>query len=483
MTIAEPTKQESLDFLKRLKAQHANKASVHRNMGVHISFVRSTLLDSWSWDQLRTMKVGGNTAAKEFFSKSPISMASKDAKTKYTSKVAISYKEKLEQRRAEDAAKNPGRLIPDPSAAAAAPTQSVADEDDFFNTWNQPKKPTSATTSSSTNSTRSSTPTSSTLPGIGLGMRAGSPNTTTTSTTTSTTTTSSSTSQAAPSSTTSAPLTSTTSRTALSRPQRSTILKPSGSGSSGGSGLGGGASKPMKLGVKRVGTTSFEAAEARARAEAERIAQLGAEAAEAERMAQKQAAERAAEQERMRQEQGYQQQQQQSSSSQQQKMSYYQANKYQSANGANGQGGEEDGLARLGMGMSRMTFGAVPTGQGSGGGANGSRYSNQPESTAARDKFGSQKAISSDQYFGRNNYDSRAQAEANQRLQAFSGATSISSNQYFGRNEEEVHDMDDRGASVGDQLGNEFAALGDVVKQGANILSNILNDMSSQYNY
>lgn len=57
------------------------------------------------------------------------------------------------------------------------------------------------------------------------------------------------------------------------------------------------------------------------------------------------------------------------------------------------------------------------------------------ESTTARDKFGGQKAISSDQYFGRNNYDSKAQSEANQRLQSFSGATSISSSQYFGRDE------------------------------------------------
>lgn len=47
------------------------------------------------------MKVGGNAALHEFFSKSPQG-SSKDAKTKYTSKVAVSYKEKLEQRKAED---------------------------------------------------------------------------------------------------------------------------------------------------------------------------------------------------------------------------------------------------------------------------------------------------------------------------------------------------------------------------------------------
>lgn len=57
--------------------------------------------------------------------------------------------------------------------------------------------------------------------------------------------------------------------------------------------------------------------------------------------------------------------------------------------------------------------------------------------TVARDKFGNQKAISSDMYFGRGSYDPVTTAEAQNRLQNFSGATSISSSQYFGREEEE----------------------------------------------
>lgn len=99
------------------------------------------------------------------------------------------------------------------------------------------------------------------------------------------------------------------------------------------------------------------------------------------------------------------------------------------------------------------------------------------EVSTARDKFGSQKAISSDQYFGRGNYDSKAQAEANVRLQAFTGASSISSNQYFGRSESEPQDQEV------DQLTTDFSSLGNAVLKGADMLNNMLNDMTSHYNY
>ena len=59
------------------------------------------------------------------------------------------------------------------------------------------------------------------------------------------------------------------------------------------------------------------------------------------------------------------------------------------------------------------------------------------EEKYARSKFGTQKAISSDEFFGKGAFDPNAQAEAKTRLQGFEGASAISSNAYFGRPEEE----------------------------------------------
>ncbi len=59
------------------------------------------------------------------------------------------------------------------------------------------------------------------------------------------------------------------------------------------------------------------------------------------------------------------------------------------------------------------------------------------ESTYARSKFGNQKGISSDEFFGRDAYDPSAKNEARSRLQGFEGSTSISSNAYFGRPEDD----------------------------------------------
>lgn len=61
----------------------------------------------------------------------------------------------------------------------------------------------------------------------------------------------------------------------------------------------------------------------------------------------------------------------------------------------------------------------------------------------AKSRFGSQKGISSDEFFGRDRFDPNAQAEAKERLRQFDGAQAISSNSYFGRPEDDLPVADD----------------------------------------
>lgn len=67
----------------------------------------------------------------------------------------------------------------------------------------------------------------------------------------------------------------------------------------------------------------------------------------------------------------------------------------------------------------------------------------EAELTQTRTRFGAQKGISSDEFFGRERFDPAAQSEAKERLRQFDSATSISSNTYFGRPEDEVNSLDD----------------------------------------
>jgi len=70
----------------------------HRRKGVHISFVRSVELDSFTPEQMVNMAVGGNGKAWEFFKSSGMGKTSGDGRPiEYSSKIAQRYKQMVEK--------------------------------------------------------------------------------------------------------------------------------------------------------------------------------------------------------------------------------------------------------------------------------------------------------------------------------------------------------------------------------------------------
>ncbi|KAF5734293.1 putative arf GTPase-activating protein [Tripterygium wilfordii] len=69
-------------------------SAVHRSLGVHISFVRSTNLDSWTPEQLKMMSFGGNNRAQVFFKQHGWTDGGK-IEAKYTSRAADLYRQIL----------------------------------------------------------------------------------------------------------------------------------------------------------------------------------------------------------------------------------------------------------------------------------------------------------------------------------------------------------------------------------------------------
>eukprot|EP00163_Fabomonas_tropica_P012252 TRINITY_DN234_c3_g1_i2.p1 TRINITY_DN234_c3_g1~~TRINITY_DN234_c3_g1_i2.p1 ORF type:complete len:504 (-),score=103.76 TRINITY_DN234_c3_g1_i2:131-1642(-) len=91
-------------------------SSVHRNLGVHLSFVQSTTLDSWKPQHVRAMKVGGNRRAKQFFKQHGLDTGTKSRDVYKTSAASI-YRQQILTDSNNSA--HPA-LSDDPAVAAAA---------------------------------------------------------------------------------------------------------------------------------------------------------------------------------------------------------------------------------------------------------------------------------------------------------------------------------------------------------------------------
>ncbi|KAG5406690.1 hypothetical protein IGI04_012809 [Brassica rapa subsp. trilocularis] len=92
-------------------------SATHRSLGVHISFVRSTNLDSWSPEQLRTMMFGGNNRAQVFFKQHGWTDGGK-IEAKYTSRAADLYRQLLAKEVAKATAEDAAIALPSSPLAA-----------------------------------------------------------------------------------------------------------------------------------------------------------------------------------------------------------------------------------------------------------------------------------------------------------------------------------------------------------------------------
>jgi ADP-ribosylation factor GTPase-activating protein 2/3 len=388
------------------------------------------------------MKVGGNASATDFFSKNggAAALNSKDAKVKYTSRAAVAYKDELKRRAANDARVHPDTVIADDIGQQEDEGRK---SEDFFESWDKPivHKPTPPPS-------RTATPPVGRTPSPANGPPTnGKPTTTNRSNL--------SVESAAPRTTTSSALRS--SKTAASTGARRTGVL--------------GAKKPQKLAVKKVAETiSFEDAEKAAKAEAELIEKWGADEVELKKP---------------------------------DPLKSFTTPAISSNASSTSQKASAPDVGRLGMGMRRLGFGMVANAPTKESGPIKTAPCNlfsvtvlikpaEPEETFARAKFGNQKGISSDQFFGRGEYDPAAASEARGRLQQFDGATSISSNQYFGREEEaEPHsptvssyseleaNAKDFARRIMNTSGDDIEKIRDAIGQGAQKLQNYLQRYGS----
>lgn len=401
-------------------------SAVHRNLGVHISFVKSLNLDQWQRIQLRHFKFGGNQVAKEFFTKnggSQFLSGKVDPTSKYTSPVAKKYKEKLKKTAQKDALKHPDVVTLDDSLDSLAlvdgSSSNAASTDDFFSNWTKPINATPSPLGS-----RSATPTPS--EDLQLPKK------------------------------TAAPRISTRAKTNASTAKK-LILSGKGNGP-----------RSVRLSARKVKQDEeidFDEIERKAKEEAEEAKRLGYNpATEAPAVVE---------------------------------APVKKTSKLALGSNLTLSVDETPALAapiqettvqfqKLGFGMTQ--------GDNAPASANNKQYKEVKYTGEVANKYGKQKGISSDEYFGRGpRFDETAKNEARQKLLSFNGAQSISSSSYFGEDEQARAGPGRRGdqaIGLGDleNAARDFASkfsgnanqdlevLKDALEDGANKLGGYLRD-------
>lgn len=405
-------------------------SAVHRNMGVHVTFVKSSNLDKWGQHQLRRFKLGGNQKAKEYFLKNGGSRylgPNVEAKLKYTSKVAEKYKQHLDDKVAKDEVLFPNSVnleqIDNSSSSSLAAESNNDSGDDFFANWE--KKPLVASPSPS--SSRPMTPLQNNASTASLSSQAGG------------------------------------SGGVLSGPKKTILRKTTTTGKKT-SILSG--PRKTKITAKKITTdVDFDAAEREAKKEAEQTAKLGYNPNKEHEDAH---------------DSFFTNKSTTITSEPSSANSFGAGSRKTSVSSSASKPIEKttQSFAKLGFGMTANDAAEQEKRQ---------KAAAQPKYTGeVENKFGKQKAISSDMFFGRNNYDSAAQQEAHEKLQAFGNTNAISSASYFGEDQTQSSQQGGvgAGADVGAGAGNpylnttndDFAVIKDAIEIGANKLGGYLRD-------
>ncbi|KAI4314479.1 hypothetical protein L6164_027382 [Bauhinia variegata] len=152
-------------------------SAVHRSLGVHISFVRSTNLDSWTPEQLKMMSFGGNNRAQVFFKQHGWTDGG-EIEAKYTSRAADLYRQILAKEVAKSMAEEGGlpTVASQPAQAGNGLPEVITNEVPKENTLGKPETPESTVSPKASHSVLSNTvkkPIGSKKPGKtgGLGAR------------------------------------------------------------------------------------------------------------------------------------------------------------------------------------------------------------------------------------------------------------------------------------------------------------------------
>ncbi|AET40977.1 ADP-ribosylation factor GTPase-activating protein Ecym_7127 [Eremothecium cymbalariae DBVPG len=373
----------------------------HRKLGVHITFVKSSNLDKWTVNNLRNFKLGGNHRAREYFLKNNGKQFldyKMDKRVKYTSTVAKNYKAHLNKRVLKDREQHPRELIfttdDDLESGDSDNTSKNNSVDDFFSTWEKP--------ASSASSPKILTP-NSTSGTLNNGSRS----------------------------------------TILNAPvgrRRMPLLSTSSTNASGG---GSGAKKhsiltsrkPVKTTVKRADTDLFDQFEKEAKEEQE-MAALASSTSSLDSRRHTLSSSSYTQPKQIKLQPSSGKDSTFGNSSDFEDNPYDDGIKFDQIKAGGVIPSVDDvqpKLAKLGFGMTKNdAIKLANEAKESKRAATGPKYTGQ---LAA--KFGSQKAISSDQLFGRGGYDEDASKEAKERLKKdFNNATSISSSSYFGEDDQ-----------------------------------------------